>query len=219
MLVDIKGKPAFTHLQVALNPGEMILTEAGAMASMDSGLDIRATLGGGVAGALARRFLVQESFFINQIINGRDSTQRVIITRPTPGDILCIDLNNERIFLQPGAFLACTPSITLSTGWAGIASFIGREGLFRQQASGTGKVWIGAFGALIEKEIDGEFIVDTAHLVAYEPGITLELQFAGGVFSSFFGGEGLVTRLAGKGRVILQTRSLPGFAGWLNSRL
>ncbi len=219
MLVDIQGKPAFTHLQVALNPGEMLLTEADAMASMDAGLDIRATLVGGVTGALSRKFLTQESFFINEIVNTRDSTQRLIITKSTPGDILCLELNNQSFYLQPGAFVACTPSVRLSTHWAGVASFVNREGLFRQLATGTGRVWIGAFGALVDKEIDGEFIVDTAHLVAYEPGIKLKLQMAGGVFSSFFGGEGLVTRLSGKGRIILQTRSLPGLAGWLNARL
>lgn len=219
MQVDIQGKPAFTHLQVALNPGETLLTEANAMASMDAGLDLRATLPGGILGALSRKFLTKESFFINQIINTRDATQRVIITKATPGDILCLELNNQSFFLQPGAFVACTPAITLSTQWAGLASFINREGLFRQQVKGTGRVWIGAYGALIDKEIDGEFIVDTAHLVAYEPGIELHLQFAGGVFSSFFGGEGLVTRLSGKGRIILQSRSIPGLAGWLNPRL
>lgn len=84
--------------------------------------------------------------------------------------------------------------------------------------SGDGQVWYGAYGALIEKSIDGEYIVDTSHLVAYEEGIQLKLQLASGIFSSFFGGEGLVTRVTGKGKIIVQTRSLSGLAGWINPK-
>ncbi|MEJ2065071.1 MAG: TIGR00266 family protein [Reinekea sp.] len=102
--------------------------------------------------------------------------------------------------------------------WAGFVSFIAREGLFKLQVTGSGKVWYGAYGALLEKEIDGEYIVDTSHLVAYEPGVKLKLQLAGGIFSSFFGGEGLVTRVTGKGKIIVQTRSISGLAGWLNPK-
>jgi uncharacterized protein (AIM24 family) len=47
----------------------------------------------------------------------------------------------------------------------------------------------------------------------------LNIQLAGGLFSSFFGGEGFVTRVEGKGKIIIQTRSLSGLAGWINPRL
>ena len=47
----------------------------------------------------------------------------------------------------------------------------------------------------------------------------LRLQLAGGIFSSIFGGEGLVTRLNGKGRYVIQTRSLSGLSGWINPKL
>ena len=86
-------------------------------------------------------------------------------------------------------------------------------------AKGPGQIWFGSYGGLVEKEIDGEYIVDTSHLVAYEPQIKLKLQLAGGLFSSFFGGEGLVTRVEGKGKIWIQTRSLSGLAGWINPRL
>ena len=41
----------------------------------------------------------------------------------------------------------------------------------------------------------------------------------GGIFSSIFGGEGLVTRVEGKGKIIIQTRSMDTLAGWLSSKL
>ena len=102
--------------------------------------------------------------------------------------------------------------------WAGLVSFIAREGLFKLTVSGNGQVWYGAYGALIEKQVDGEYIVDTSHLVAYEPGIKLKLQLAGGLFSSFFSGEGLVTRVCGNGKIIVQSRSISGLTAWLNPK-
>ena len=47
----------------------------------------------------------------------------------------------------------------------------------------------------------------------------LKVQLAGGIFSSFFGGEGLVTRIEGKGKIIIQTRSMNGLSQWVNSKI
>ncbi|MCH2155348.1 MAG: AIM24 family protein [Opitutales bacterium] len=80
-------------------------------------------------------------------------------------------------------------------------------------------LWFGAYGGIVEKELDGEYIVDTAHLVAYDESVKIRLQWAGGLLSSIFGGEGLVTRLEGKGRIWIQTRSLSGLVGWLNPKI
>jgi hypothetical protein len=46
-----------------------------------------------------------------------------------------------------------------------------------------------------------------------------QLQLAGGLFSSIFGGEGLVTRVVGHGRIVIQTRSVSGLASWINPKL
>ncbi|MCP4815412.1 MAG: AIM24 family protein, partial [Planctomycetaceae bacterium] len=62
-------------------------------------------------------------------------------------------------------------------------------------------------------------VVDSGHLVAYEPTCRLKMGMAGGIFSSFFSGEGLVTRVHGPGRVYLQSRSMDGLKGWTNGHL
>ena len=140
------------------------------------------------------------------------------VVQGTPGEIRHRQMDNDVYYLQPGAFLACTSGVTLGLEFAGFVSWIAREGLFRLKICGSGDLYYGAYGALLEREIDGEFIVDSSHLVAYEPGIKLKLQLAGGIFSSFFGGEGLVTRVQGKGKIIIQSRSISGLTGWLNPK-
>ena len=64
-----------------------------------------------------------------------------------------------------------------------------------------------------------EYIVDTGHLVAYEPTIDVRIGMAGGLFSSIFSREGLVTRVRGPGRIYLQSRSFGGLAAWANAHL
>lgn len=219
MNTSIEGRPAFAHLHVDLEPGESVFAESDAMAGMSADLDMKARLNGGFLRAIARRFLGGESLFINEFTNYTSGTRRVTLVQTTAGDMGAIELKGDSLCLQPGAYIASTPGVTLGLKYAGIASFIGREGLFKLIVSGHGTVWYGAYGSLLERVVDGELIVDTSHLVTYEPQLKLKIQLAGGFFSSIFGGEGLVTRVNGKGRIMIQTRSLEGLRSWLNPRL
>jgi len=219
MKSEIKGAPSFSYVDVQLEPGESIITESDAMSSMDADLDLQAHFNGGFIRGLLRKFLGSESLFVSRFSNNTSATKRLTFTQGIPGEIRCLELNGNEMYLQPGAFVACEPTVELGLKWAGLVSWIAREGLFKLEVKGKGKVWYGAYGSLFDKEVDGEYIIDTSHLVAYEPGIELKLQLAGGIFSSFFGGEGLVTRVEGKGKVVVQTRSVSGLASWVNPKL
>jgi uncharacterized protein (TIGR00266 family) len=215
----IKGSPSFAYVDVALGSGEAIIAESDAMSTMAAELDLKARLNGGLFSALCKKFLGGESLFINEYANNTGGSLNLTLTQSTPGDIMSMEIGQDAICLQPGAFICCTKDVRLGVRWAGFASGISREGFFKLQVTGPGTVWFGAYGGLVEKEIDGEYIVDTSHLVAYEPQMKLKVQMAGGIFSSFFSGEGLVTRVEGKGKIWIQTRSLSGLAGWINPKL
>ncbi|MCB1306605.1 MAG: TIGR00266 family protein [Leptospiraceae bacterium] len=219
MKATINGAPSFCFVHIDLEPGETIIAESDAMASMDAEIAMETKFNGGFFSGLLKKFLGGESLFVNHFTNKSDRARRVTVVQPTPGEIRQIDLNGQALCLQPGAYVASTPGVKLGLKWAGLASFIAREGLFKLEVSGSGTVWYGAYGGLVEKEVDGAYIVDTAHLVAYDPQMKLKAQLAGGILSSFFGGEGLVTRVEGKGRIVMQSRSLSGLAGWVNPRL
>ena len=216
MHATIAGRPAFSSLTVDLEAGESIISEAGAMSTMDAALDLNASFNGGLLKGLGLRFLGGESLFVSTYTNNTTTPRRLTLVQSTPGDIVELPLAGRRICLQPGAFLAMTGTANLGFAYAGRGSLIGREGLFRLEVSGSGTLWFGAYGGILEKEIDGEFIVDTSHLVAYEPQMKLKIQLAGGIFSSLFSGEGLVTRIEGKGKIWIQTRSMSGLAAWTN---
>jgi len=218
MKTEIKGIPSFGYIDVTLEPGESICCESDAMASMSSGLDMDVKLNGGFFSAIFKRFFGDESFFLSHFKNNTQQSGKIVIVQDVPGEIRELTLNGNSYCLQPGAYLASTGDVKLGIKWAGFVSFIAREGLFKLVVSGNGKVWFGAYGGLLEHEVDGDFLVDTSHLVAYEPQMKLKLQFAGGIFSSILGGEGLVTRMEGKGKIIIQSRSLSGLSSWINPK-
>jgi uncharacterized protein (TIGR00266 family) len=217
MEVEVKNRPSFATIHAHLGAGDSIIAEADAMAAMSSNVEMSTRWNGGVGRAVVKRVFGSESLFVNEFTAPSDAD--VVLTQAFPGDIECIELKGNTLFLQPGAFIACEPGVNLGMGWAGFASFIGREGLFRLKVSGNGRIWFGAYGGIFAREIESEYVVDTGHLVAYEPTVGIKVGMAGGVFSSFFSGEGLVTRLSGPGRVYMQSRSFGGLVSWTNSHL
>ncbi len=214
---EIRNRPSFANVLVHLQPGEMIIAEADAMASMSSGLRLVTRWNGGVVAAILRRAFGGESLFVNEF--HADTPAELVLTQALPGDIECMQLKGTALFLQPGAFLACERGVRLGIQWAGFASWAGGEGLFRLVVSGRGRVWFSAYGGIYTREVTDEYIVDSGHLVGYEPTIQIRIGLPGGLFSSFFSGEGLVTRVRGRGRIYLQSRNFSALTAWINSHI
>ena len=219
MECEIKYKPAFSTIFVTLEPGEKIIAEAGAMASMDSQVKIKTELSGGFFAALAKKFFGGESLFINVFSNETKQYLTLVLTQSVVGDIEEIELQGRDMYFQPGAYIASTPGVKMGVRWAGFASWFAGEGLFKLRLSGKGKVFFGAYGGITKKRIDGEFIVDNGHLVAYEPGIEMGIKLSGGLIGSFTSGEGFVNRLTGRGNIYLQSRSIGGLVGFLRTKV
>ena len=77
-----------------------------------------------------------------------------------------------------------------------------------QRLEGTGEVFIHSGGTIIPMELSaGEKLrVDTGCLVAFDPSVTYDIEFVGGIKTAIFGGEGLFfASMTGPGRVWVQT--------------
>ncbi len=217
MEATTRNRPSFANVLVKLEPGDKIIAESDAMASMSASVEMQTRWSGGMVGAVLKRAFGGESLFVNEFSSSQPA--ELVLTQGMPGDIECIELKGTTLFLQPGAFLACEPGISLGLNWAGVASFVGGEGLFRLKVSGNGRVWFSAYGGIFTREITDEYIVDTGHLVGYEPTINVRVGLPGGIFSSFFGGEGLVTKVRGPGRIYMQSRNFSGLTAWMNAHI
>jgi len=216
MRSTINGAPSFSYVHIDLSPAESVIAESGAMQSMSTDIDIKAQTNGGFFSALAKSLFGGESFFVNKFTNNSSSEKRVTISQANPGEIVSTEMNGNTLYLQKGAYIASTSGVKVSASWAGFSSFFGGQGLFRLKVKGNGTLWYGGYGAILAKDLDGDLIVDGGYLLGYEGDVKISVTLPGGIFSSLFGGEGLVSRLNGKGKVYIQTRSIKGLAGWLN---
>ena len=223
MDLDYEFKPAFTLMTANLGPGESIKVEPGAMVAQSVGLDMQTGMsgGGGVGGflkSMAKSALGGESFWLNTF-TACSCGGWISMAPSTPGDISTFDIEPGRnLFMQGGAFMACSPNVQYDTKFQGAKSLFSREGGFFLRAfseGGPGQVFYCAYGAIKEIEVtpDAPIKVDNGHLVAFTEGVTYRAVVSGGMKSSIFGGEGLVLELSGSGKVWIQTRNIEALAG------
>lgn len=219
MEYEIRYKPAFAAIFLTLNPGDRITAEAGAMTSMDGRLTVKTEFSGGFIPGLLKKFFGGESLFVNTFRNQTQQPLTLVLTQSTIGDIVGVNLRGNSLCFQPGAYICHTPGVKLGVRWAGLKSWFSGEGLFKLQVRGQGKVFFGAYGGLTKKRVNGDFVVDTGHLVAYEPTIQMNVGLAGGLLGSMTSGEGFINRLTGTGEIYLQSRSISGLVSYLQPKL
>ena len=217
MEFDIRGNPDYGILRVELEPGETFYGESGALSYASGGIKVRARTLGGVFKAVFRKMLAGESLLV-----GEYSTETggfASLSPTTPGAVLRRTLQGEQFFLTRGTFLGCTEGVVLKTKFAGLRGLFSGEGAFLIRAEGEGDVFFNSYGAVVEREVEGGLVVDTGHVVAWEESLSYTIGGAGGIKSTLFSGEGLTMRFNGRGRIWLQTRTLPAFSSWITPHL
>ncbi len=216
MKTEIRNQPDYASLHVWLDDGESIVTESGAMMGMDPALKMETNMKGGLFGGL-KRMVGGESVFLNTYTSTGEA-QRIDIAPSTPGDMREIDVGTggTKVMVQSGGYCACTPEVELSASWQGAKGFFSGEGLIMLQAQGVGKLWITSYGAIDEVEVNGSYIVDTTHIVAFEDSLTYNIRKLGGLKSFFLSAEGLVCEFHGQGKLWIQTRNAPNLASFLH---
>ncbi|MFB6107010.1 MAG: TIGR00266 family protein [Halobacteriaceae archaeon] len=219
MDATVRHRPSFALLDVDLDAGESLTAEAGAMVSMSPTVEVTTEASGGILGSLKRSVLGGESFFVNTF-EAREAGH-VTLAPALAGDVVERTLENERLYVQSGSYLAAEPTVDVDTKFGGGRTFFGGEGLFLLELSGTGRTFLSSYGAIDEVELDaGErYTVDTGHIVAFEETAEFDVRRVGGLKSTLFSGEGLVCEFTGPGTVWLQTRSQDALLAWLIPKL
>jgi uncharacterized protein (TIGR00266 family) len=206
----IDSKPDFSFLTVAIPANQTLKVEASAMATMDTNIRMKTKMRGGLG-----RLVTGESIFINEF-TAEGGPGEIGIAPGAPGDMDHLYLNNQTVFLQNSAFVASGMGVKVETKWQGMMKgFFSGESLFLIRCSGVGDLWFNTFGALIEIDVAGDYVVDTGHIVGFTEGLDYRVGMLGGYKSLFFSGEGLVCRFSGSGTVWIQTRQVPAFASWI----
>lgn len=220
MNVEILYKPSYSLGVIRLAAGEQVRVEGGAMVSMSPGMTLETGATGGFLKSLGRALLGGESFFQNTY-KAPNNGGELSVAPPLPGDLFTLNLQNESLMVQSGAYVASETGIEVDTKWGGAKTFFASEGLIMLRAQGSGTLVLSSFGAIHEMNLASgqQYTVDTGHLVAFTDGMGFQVKRVGGMKSTLFSGEGLVVDLTGPGRVLMQTRSSDAFLSWLIPKL
>jgi uncharacterized protein (TIGR00266 family) len=200
-------------VEIALDNGEGVRAEAGAMMYMEDHIEMQTSTGGGVFKGF-KRMITGESFFITNFTYQGAGQGRVAFGAPYPGKVVPVDLRafDGQFICQKDSFLCAAQGVEIEVAFTKRigAGLFGGEGFILQRLSGDGLAFIHAGGALIEKRLNpGQRLrVDTGCIVGFSRAVDYDIQFVGGFKNALFGGEGIfVATLTGPGIVYLQ--SLP----------
>lgn len=220
---QILYQPSYSLAVVALDAGEQIMAESGAMVSMSPTIKLEAKMsGGGFLGAV-KSAVGGESIF-RTTYTAEGGPGEITFAPSTVGDIMPVELRGSKFMVQPGSYLAGNAGLTINVQGS-MRGMLSGEGLFLLTVEGSGLLLLSSFGAIHMKDLapGEEYLVDTGHIVAFEHTISYGIEkaagktqgvggFLKGMVQSAMSGEGFVCRYRGPGRVYLQTRQLASFA-------
>jgi uncharacterized protein (TIGR00266 family) len=216
---SIDHAPAYAALNLRLQANQTVLVESGAMAAMDAWIKMKSKVQGGLMKGLGR-MLGGESLFISEF-TAEGKPGELMISPGVPGDICHYPLSGRSLMVQSSGFVAASPTVTLDTKFQGVKGFFSGESLFLIKASGTGDLWFSSYGAVLEIPVSGEYVVDTGYIVAFEDTLNYKVEVLGGLSfkglrTGLFGGEGLVCRFNGSGKLWVQSRQLAPLINFIN---
>jgi uncharacterized protein (TIGR00266 family) len=216
---QIRMRPDFSLLTVSLERGQKVYAEPSAMVSMSPHVKLTAGFKGGALKSLGR-LMGGESMIVNTF-SAEDGPGEVLFAPGHLGDTQHYRLTGGTLYLQRGAYMANGEGVEISGKWQGAKGFFSGEGLVLLKATGTGDVFFNSYGAILEINVTGDYLVDTGFIVAFEDTLQYRVSVlpglrGGGFKRLFFSGEGLVCRFSGQGRVWVQTRDVIPFLSWVN---
>jgi uncharacterized protein (TIGR00266 family) len=215
-------------LHVSMKRGETIYCESDAMVMMESTLDLKGKMKGGLGSALMRTFANGESFF-QQHIEATRGDGDCLLSPTLPGAMQVVDCGPRQYIISDGAFVAAASGVDLKVRTQGVgnALFAQSGGFFVTETQGSGQVVVSGFGSMNELEVEPgkDAIIDNAHVVAWDSTLQYEVSVTTGQSSGFLGnlinsqtsGEGIVLRFSGRGKIFVCSRNRNAFKAWMQS--
>lgn len=217
---EIEHSPSYASLRLDLQANQTVLVESGAMAAMDACVKMKSKVKGGLLKGLGR-LVSGESLFVSEFTaEGRPG--QLYVSPGIPGEIQHYYLTGSGLMVQSSGFVACSPTVTIDTKFQGLKGFFSGESLFLMRATGSGDIWFSSYGAIVEIPVAGDYVVDTGYIVAFEDTLNYNVEMLGGLSfkglkTGIFGGEGLVCRFRGQGRLWVQSRNLYPLLNFLDT--
>ena len=215
-------------LELSLQPGESIVSEAGEFSWMSDAVQMQTNTGSGmsgkgVMGALKRA--VSGATFMMTTYTAEGGPGSIAFASKVPGHILPIDVapGNEFMVHRHG-FMAATPGVELSMGFQQSirGGIFGGEGFVLQKISGSGRAFVDLSGEVIIYDLQpGQTMrVHPGHAGLFQASVGFSVQKVPGLANRYMGSDGHhFAVLTGPGRIWLQSMPLPILAGVIAQHL
>ena len=225
-LKNNKEFPSFIYeagtLKVLLKQGESVRADAGAMNYMTDSIKLE-TKTGSIFNAVWRKASGSSAFY-NIFYNESPTLGSLNLSRVTPGVVHCFYIPQGRNFcFVDDTYVASTTNLRITTKarFGGLIMGYGLTFVNVMAENGAGLVWIDSFGDIINMTIKpgNSLRVDNGVLLGFDSDIPIETEPVGGFVSTFFSGEGLVSRIRNNTNsdinIYLQTISRIGFNNYI----
>jgi len=221
-------------VEVTLDPGEVVIAEAGGMMYMSEGIEMQTVFGDpskeqGFLGKLVdagKRIVTGESLFLTTFGAAGNKREQVAFAAPYPGKIIPMHLDElgGELICQKEAFLCAARGVQIGIAFQRkiLVGLFGGEGFILQRLTGDGIAFVHAGGTIHRRELrSGETLrLDTGCLVALQPSVDYDIQVTGGIKNAIFGGEGLfLATLRGPGTIWVQSLPFTRLAGRILANL
>jgi uncharacterized protein (TIGR00266 family) len=225
MNVEILPNGAFYSALVHLEAGDRFQSDSGAMFRASSNVDIDVTTrpkgkGAGLLGGL-KRLVAGDSFFLSTYSTTDGGPGEVGLAPTLQGQVRLVDVVPGTGWMcAGGSYLGSDANLALDLQFQGLKGLVSGERLFFVKVEGQGDLLVNAYGGITEVEVDGELIVDTGHVVAFEETLAYKLTKASNSWvQSYLAGEGFVLHFRGQGKLLVQSHNPKEFGSRLGKHL
>lgn len=221
-----EGGSGFKNVILQLRQNEGIQAEGGAMNYMMNNIKIKTTSGSNILSGFGR-LLSGSTFFYNLFINEGNNVADISLAGVNPGNVGCFYIPaGKSIQLVSSTYVCSTVNLKV-TGVAKTGGIITGYGLFYVNVTAEqtpGLVWINSFGDIIKQTLkqNDKISIDNGVLLGYDSTIKMHTSTVGGIKSTLFSGEGLITQIINENinpiTIYLQGRSNSAYMEYICSK-
>jgi uncharacterized protein (TIGR00266 family) len=207
---NIENGPSYAVLRATMERGDRLMAETGAMISRSERVRADAEVGGDEGiGGMIKSAVSSSRDLVENVFEAEADGAELTLAPDHPGDVFGVDVGQDGpIRVNSGSTLAWESTVERSSAFNDAGGFFSSGSLRVLELSGSGRAFLSAYGAIIETAVtpDDATVVDTDHLIAWTDGLSISREQDGSIKSAMLGGEGIVSKFSGSGRVWIQTR-------------
>lgn len=219
MKSDAKGT-TLPVLDVALDPGEQVISTRGDLSWMTPNLRMSQTMGTGASHGFkaALKRLAGGGRLMLTHYEAADGQAMVAFAAKLPGRIFPIEIAPGAGFLvHRHGWLCATPGVTPTVGLQQSfrGGLWGGDGFVLERLEGEGTAWVELAGETVGYDLGAgqSLLVRPGHVGVFQDSVSFQITTVPGIANALFGGDGLhLVALTGPGKIWLQSMPLPMLA-------